>query len=66
MGRPKGEPTKVERLPLAEARKLRFIARKLGLSFKEAFRYVSAIRINDLHRRLKAGEHIELGENGGA
>jgi hypothetical protein len=64
MGRPKGEETAVTRLPMKEVRMLRWIAKKLNLEFKDAFRRLASANIEDAHRRLKAGEHVELGGEG--
>ena len=66
MPRPKGEPTVQERLKLVDARKLKYIARRKGIRFREAFSQIASGRIADIYRRMKAGEHVELGENGGA
>ena len=65
MGRPKGEATEVARLPRKELRMIRWIAKQKGLDFKTAFRLLAAGNIADVHRRLKAGEHVELGGEGG-
>lgn len=64
MGRPKGELTEVARLPLDKVRKIRFIAKKLNIQFKTAWERISGARVDDIYRRMKAGEHIELGETG--
>lgn len=66
MARPKGEPTVQERLKLVDARMLKYIARRTGLRFRDAFHRISGAQIADIYRRMKAGEHIELGENGAA
>lgn len=66
MARPKGEPTMQERLKLSDARKLKYIAKRLGLRFRDAFNRIAGAQIDDIHRRMKAGEHVELGENGAA
>ena len=66
MGRPKGEPTIQERLKLSDARKLKYIARRWKLRFRDAFARVAGSHIDDIYRRMKAGEHVELGENGAA
>lgn len=64
MGRMKGEPTKVERIPLKEARMIRAVGKKLGIPFRDAFRRLAGANIEGVYRRMKAGEHIELGEAG--
>ena len=64
MPRSKGPPTKVERLNLSDARKVRFIARHYGILFRDAFNRVSGKQLDDIVRRIKSGEHIELGEAG--
>lgn len=64
MGRPKGEPTQVARLPRRELRMIRYIAKKLDIEFKDAFKRLAGGNIEDAHRRLKAGEHVDLGESG--
>lgn len=64
MGRAKTEPTKVERVPLADARKIRAVAKKLDIPFKDAFRRMCRKNIERVHRRIMAGELVELGENG--
>lgn len=64
MGRPKGEATAVARLPMKEVRMIRWIAKKLDIEFKDAFRRLASANIEDIHRRMKAGERVELGEAG--
>ncbi len=64
MGRPKGEETEVARLPKNHARKLRAIAKKLGITFREAWVRMSGKDIDRLYARMRAGEGIELGEAG--
>jgi hypothetical protein len=64
VGRKKDKPTEVARLPRAELRKIRAIARARGLTFREAFRQLAGARIDAAYRRLKAAEHIETGEAG--
>jgi len=61
---PRGTPTEVRRLPIEEAKKIDEIAKKLGLSFGEVFTLLAGRNIDRIHRRMKAGEHIELGESG--
>lgn len=64
MGRHKGEPTAVARLPREKLRKLRYISKRLKLPFKDVFVRISGARIDDIERRLRADEHVELGEAG--
>lgn len=64
MARPRGEPTIQERLKLADARKLKYIARRWKVKFRDAFNRVAGDHIDDVYRRMKAGEHIEPGEAG--
>lgn len=61
MGRPAGEKTTVVRLPMSEARKLRAIAKRLGITFREAWVRLSGKDLDRLYDRMKAGESIELG-----
>jgi hypothetical protein len=64
MGRPKSEPTAVQRIRLSDARKLNYIRKKLGIKFRDAFARIAGKRLDDVFRRMKAGEHVDLGENG--
>ena len=64
MPRVKEEPTKVERVPLSDARKIRAVARKLDIPFKDAFRRMCRRNIDKVHRQVMAGDFSELGENG--
>lgn len=64
MGRPKGEATEVARLPRKELRMIRWIAKQKKIDFKTAFRQLASANIEDVHRKLKAGEHVELGGEG--
>lgn len=64
MGRAKQEATEVARLPRKELRMIRWIAKQKNLDFKTAFRRLASANIEDVHRKLKAGEHVELGEAG--
>lgn len=66
MPRPKGEPTIQERLKLKDARKLKYIARRWKVKFRDAFARIASGHIDDIYRRMKAGEHVEMGENGAA
>jgi len=43
---------------------IRWIAKQKNLDFKTAFRRLASANIEDVHRKLKAGEHVELGEAG--
>lgn len=43
---------------------IRWIAKQKNLDFKTAFRQLAGANIENVHRRLKAGEHVELGEPG--
>lgn len=61
MPRPKSEPTSVQRLRLTDARKLNYIRRRLGIKFRDAFHRISGKDVDSIYRRLKAGEHVELG-----
>lgn len=61
---PRGDPTEVRRVPESEARMIDAIAKKLGLSFGETLKRIAGRDIAKLYRRLKAGEHLELGEAG--
>lgn len=63
MPRPKGEPTIQERLKLSDGRKLKFIAKRLGLKFRDAFNQIAGEKIDDIYRRMKAGERVELTES---
>lgn len=62
MPRPKSEPTILKRLPKREAKQLQFIADRLKLTYREAFRRIAGADINDLYGRMRRGEAIDLPE----
>ena len=64
MGRHKSEPTAVQRIRMEDARKINYIRKRLGIKFRDAFARIAGDRLDDIYRRMKAGEHIELGEAG--
>lgn len=51
----------MQRLRLTDARKLNYIRRRLGIKFRDAFHRISGKDVDSIYRRLKAGEHVELG-----